>query len=180
VFDTIASNIAIRDFRNEPIKNEHLLRILDSARLCQSGKNLQPWYFIVIRNREALDTIASYMKDDVDEIIIRRAPTAIAIVSNPSSEFHIVDCGRAAQNMTLAAWELGIGSCFISGLEPPYRDVCRNRVKRFLQVRKELNLIDLITFGYLKRQPTVRKKNRKSLEEIAFEDTFGRKLTLRG
>ena len=173
VFDAVCTNIAVRDFKDEKIKEEHLLRILEAGQLCQSGKNLQPWYFIVIRNKAMLGELADLMKGDVDEGIVRKAPTAIAIISDPSSEFHIVDAARAAQNMTLVAWELGIGSCWISGPEPPDRQPCRNMVKQLLHVPESLNLIDLIVLGYMKRPLIIKQKRRKNLEEIAFEEAFG-------
>ena len=43
---------------------------------------------------------------------------AVAIVGDPGSEFWLFDLGRVIQTMTLVAWELGIGSCVISGPGP--------------------------------------------------------------
>jgi nitroreductase len=173
VFDAVLTNIAVREFTDESLKDEHLIRILDAARLCQSGKNLQPWYFIVIRDRGTLDALAELMKGDVDEAIMKRSHTAIAIISDPKSEFDVVDAGRAAQNMTLVAWELGIGSVFISGPEPPERIPYRTKAKRLLGVPDHLNLVDLIVLGYPKRRRMVTRKNRKELKDIAFEGRFG-------
>ncbi|MGA2785250.1 MAG: nitroreductase family protein [Candidatus Bathyarchaeia archaeon] len=176
VFEAIETNIAVRKFSRRPLEDTHLLRILEAARLCQSGKNLQPWYFIVIKERSTLEVLSSYMKGDVDEIRLKNAPVAIAVISDPVSEFHIVDCGRAIQNMTLAAWEMGIGSAMISGLDPPNRQRCRNQVKSFLGVPEKLNLLDLIIFGYRKRKTVTRDKRRKKLSEIVFLEKFGNTL----
>lgn len=176
VFEAIETNIAVRKFSKRPLEDGHLLRIVEAARLCQSGKNLQPWYFIVIRERSTLEILSSYMKGDVDEIRLKNAPVAIAVISDPTSEFHIVDSGRAIQNMTLVAWELGIGSAMISGLEPPNRQRCRNQVKSFLGVPEKLNLLDLIIFGYRRRKTVTRDKRRKRLSEIVFLEKFGNTL----
>ena len=180
VFDAVQTNIAIRYFSKRPIEDTHILRILNAARLCQSGKNLQPWYFILIRDRTALDKLAGYMKGDIDEDELKNATIAIAVISDPTSEFHVVDAGRAIQNMTLVAWELGIGSVMISGLEPPNRESCRAQIKRFLDVPQNLNLVDLVIFGYRKRQIPVKRKNRKKIADIAFLEKFGGPLTLTG
>jgi nitroreductase len=179
VYEAVLTNVAVREFTDEPLSDEHLIRILDAARLCQSGKNLQPWYFIILRDRSTLDALAALMKGDVDEGIMKRSHTAIAIVSDPTSEFDIVDAGRAAQNMTLVAWELGIGSVFISGPEPPERIPYREKAKRLLGIPDHLNLVDLIVFGYPKRRRMVTRKKRKELEDIVFEGRFGRPATLR-
>jgi hypothetical protein len=58
-----------------------------------------------------LDALVNLMKGDVDESITRKAPLAIALVSDPRSEFHIVDTSKAAQNMTLQALELRVVLC---------------------------------------------------------------------
>jgi nitroreductase len=178
VYDAVLTNIAVREFTDEPLQDAHLIRVLDAARLCQSGKNLQPWYFVVIRDRTTLDALAELMKGDVDEAIMKRSHTAIAIVSDPKSEFDVVDAGRAAQNMTLVAWELSIGSVFISGPEPPDRIPYREKAKRLLEVPDHLNLVDLIVLGYPKRWRVVKRKKRKELREIVFEGRFGHPTTL--
>jgi nitroreductase len=173
VYDAVRTNIAVREFTEQPLAEEHLTQILDAARLCQSGKNLQPWYFIVIRDRRTLDALAELMKGDVDEAIMKRSHTAIAVISDPKSEFDVVDGGRAAQNMTLVAWELRIGSVFISGPEPPERVPYRKKAKQLLGVPEHLNLVDLIVFGYPKRWRMVKQKRRKALKDIVFEGRFG-------
>lgn len=174
VYEAVLTNIAVREFTDEFLKDEHLIRILDAARLCQSGKNLQPWYFIVIRDRRTLDALAELMEGDVDEAIMKRSHTAIAVVSDPKSEFDVVDAGRAAQNMTLVAWELGVGSVFISGPEPPERIPYRKKAKHLLGIPDHLNLVDLIVFGYPRRPRMVKRKKRKELRDIVFEERFGR------
>ncbi|MGH2362954.1 MAG: nitroreductase family protein [bacterium] len=178
VYDAVLTNIAVREFTDEPLESEHLIRILDAARLCQSGKNLQPWYFIVIRDRSMLDALAELMKGDVDEAIMKRSHTAIAVISDPKSEFDVVDAGRAAQNMTLVAWELGIGSVFISGPEPPERIPYRKKAKQLLGIPDHLNLVDLIVFGYPRRRRVVTRKKRKELKDIVFDERFGHSTTL--
>jgi nitroreductase len=178
VYDAVLTNVAVREFTEEPLKDEQLIRILDAARLCQSGKNLQPWYFVVIRDRDTLDALADLMKGDVDEEIMKRSHTAIAIISDPISEFDVVDAGRAAQNMTLVAWELGIGSVFISGPEPPERVPYRKKAKQLLGIPDHLNLVDLIILGYPRHRRVVTRKKRKALKDMVFEERFGRPAAL--
>jgi nitroreductase len=43
---------SIRKFKPDPIPEEHILALLDSARLAPSGSNSQPWRFKVVRDRE--------------------------------------------------------------------------------------------------------------------------------
>ncbi len=173
VLDAASTNVAVRDFKLEIIHDDQLRIILESARLTQSAKNLQPWYFIVIEKRKTLDSLGDLMKGDIDEDLMKKSPMAVAIVGDTSSEFWLFDLGRAAQTITLVAWEMGIGSCIVSGPEPPDREDYRNKAGELLGVPGNLKLQELIVFGYPKENRKVRRKNRKKFSEIVFDESFG-------
>ena len=101
----------VRKFSPGPIRDEDLERILNAGRRTASSKNDQHWAFVVIRDREHLTQLAA-VGDYAGHLA--GATVAIAIVT-PDATGHynnsvMWDAGRAAQNMVLAAWELGIGS----------------------------------------------------------------------
>ena len=173
VFEAAASNIAVRDFQPKVISDTELKTILESARLTQSAKNLQPWYFVVIKNRKTLDDLAKLMKGDIDEDFLKKSPMAIAIVGDTRSEFWLFDLGRVAQTMTLVAWEMGIGSCIISGPEPPDRENYRTAAGEIIGVPSGTRLQELIVFGYPRGSLKVRRKNRKKFDEIVLSEKFG-------
>jgi nitroreductase len=107
----INSARVVREFADRPLAGEHLDRILNAGRRAGSSKNEQRWAFIVVRDRQHLRELAEvgrYARH------LAGAPAAIALV-RPQAEGARLnsvmwDLGRAAQNMVLAAWELGIGS----------------------------------------------------------------------
>ncbi|MGA3030657.1 MAG: nitroreductase family protein [Candidatus Limnocylindrales bacterium] len=111
-WQAIDTTRAIRKFSDQPLEPEHLLRILDAGRRSGSSKNQQNWDFIVCTDRDHLGKLAGvgpYAGHVAD------AAAAVAlVVPDPATHeapYSIMwDLGRAAQNMTLAAWELGIGS----------------------------------------------------------------------
>lgn len=175
VFKAVASNVAVREFKPDVVRDPELSIILESARLTQSAKNIQPWYFIVVKDRKALDSLAELMKDDIDEDLTRRSPMVIAVIGDPKSEFWLFDLGRVVQSMTLVAWELGIGSCVISGPEPPGREGYRTKAGEILGVPENLRMQELVVFGYPKKGklPERPKKIRKQMSEIVFEERFG-------
>lgn len=103
----------VRTFTSVPLPDEALRRILDAGRHAGSSKNLQRWQFIVIHDR---DTLAQLSKLGPWAGHVAGATVAIALVTpDPDAAdapLSIMwDLGRAAQNMMLAAWALGIGSC---------------------------------------------------------------------
>ena len=181
VIDAIATNLAVREFDGRNLSEIDIRRILEAGRLCQSAHNDQPWHFILIRDKDVLNGLAALMKGDMDEQITRQAPMAIALISDSAAEFkfQLIDLGRAAQNMTLAAWELGIGSCFMSGPEPPEREAYRKRAHDFLRVPATKNFVDLVIFGYPKQLKLAKRKRRKLLSQIVSQEIFGRPLALK-
>jgi nitroreductase len=103
----------VREFADRPIDPTDLERILDAGRRAGSSKNLQRWSFIVVTDRERLVRLA-----EVGPYAghVAGATAAIALVTPdpraPGAPLSVTwDVGRAAQNMVLAAWTLGIGSC---------------------------------------------------------------------
>lgn len=102
----------VRQFAARDIEEGSLQRILDAGRRAGSSKNLQRWAFVVVRDGdllEQLSRVGNYAQP------LAGAALAIALVTpDPHAKDAplsiVFDLGRAAQNMVLAAWELGIGS----------------------------------------------------------------------
>jgi nitroreductase len=96
----------VRDFSPVPIPAADLSRILDAARRTGSSKNKQRWAFIVCRHRAHLQALAG-----VGRYAGHLAGATVAVALLCPSDDDRWDLGRAAQNMVLAAWDRGIGSC---------------------------------------------------------------------
>ena len=112
VWQAIIEKRAIRRFAPEPLAPAHLDRILEAGRHAGSSKNRQRWTFIVCRDREHLRALGA-VGPFADHVA--GAAVAIALVTpDPhaagSERSILFDLGLAAENMMLAAWELGIGS----------------------------------------------------------------------
>jgi nitroreductase len=171
VFRAIAAKRAIRRFTSEPLAPAHLERILDAGRRAGSSKNRQRWTFIVCRDRAHLGELAK-VGPYADHIA--GASVAVALVTPdprpPGSGRSILwDLGLAAENMFLAAWELGIGSVPATVYEP---DLARE----LLGLPDDQYCEYILSFGYpadpaeLTRPP--RKGGRLPLGEIVREERW--------
>ena len=133
----------VRTFAEKPLSGEEVERILDAGRHAGSSKNQQRWDFIVIREREhlaALAEVGAYAGH------LAGATVAIALVTLGSrtaaaSSSVMWDLGRAAQNMVLAAWELGIGSV-------PATVYDQALAARLLKLPSDRRCDFLLSFGY--------------------------------
>lgn len=106
-YQTITTLRAVRQFTGRPLAEETLTHILQAGRWTGSAKNVQPWHFIVVRQPETLDRLAGCGRYASH---LRGAATAVVIVTETQAPAGF-DAGRAAQNMMLAAWAEGVGSC---------------------------------------------------------------------
>lgn len=111
----IRSIRVIRDYQPLPLTDDEVRAVTDAARKTGSSKNVQLWDFITIRDREALTRLSGVTPNAKH---LPGASAAIALVIDaPDPDYArsvLWDLGRAAQNIMLAAWSMGIGSCPIT------------------------------------------------------------------
>ena len=153
----------IREFTNQSIPDEVLNKILEAGRLAPSSKNSQPWHFVVIKNKETLMKIAGLTPTGAH---IANAPLAIAVLMD-GAKLPEIDGARAVQNMALAAWDLGVGSCWITNF---YDDA----VKDILSAPQRMKLVTVMPFGYPTKLNSGRKKNRRALSEVVHYEKLNR------
>ena len=132
----------VRKFTDQPLAQADEARILNAGRRAGSSKNEQRWAFIAIHDRDHLRQLA---KTGPYAGHLAGATMAVALVvpevSGPRERSVMWDLGRAAQNMVLAAWELGIGSV-------PATVYDHDLAKRLLGLPDDQRCDFLLSFGY--------------------------------
>ena len=169
IFDCLRSRRTVRSFKPDAVPDSVVNRILQAGRWAPSSRNLQPWHFIVIREPETLKTIGRIATSGA---FVADAPLAIAIVMDNADRTEL-DSGRALQQMELAAWAEGLGTCFV-GLRVEEQN---RQVKELLRIPAEMELITVLPFGYRADDFRGRGVPRKPLSEIAHFETFGNQRT---
>jgi nitroreductase len=110
-YKTIISKRDTRSFTDQQVPDESVRRIVQAGRMAGSSKNVQPCRFIVIDDPAMKADIA---KCGDFAAWIPSAPLLVAIALTDAGTRNEFDAGRAAQNMMVAAWAEGIGSCPVS------------------------------------------------------------------
>lgn len=133
----------VRDFAVNPIEEEKLQRILNAGRRAGSSKNLQRWAFVVVRDRDLLQKLAGV--GDFAQPVTGAALAVALVTPDPHAKDAplsvVFDLGRAAQNMVLAAWELGIGSV-------PTTVYDHDLARKLLGFPEDQHCEYLLSFGY--------------------------------
>ena len=134
--ECILSKRDSRSYSDKATSEETLQLILQAGRMSGSSKNTQPWGFIVIQDEAQKAAIAGCGNFAQH---VPNAPLSIVVVLTPGGSGF--DAGRAAQNMMLAAWNIGITSCPVALHKPE----CANDV---LGLPEDHTAAMLLAFGY--------------------------------
>jgi len=161
-FKAVQTILAVRQYQDKPVPAETVRRIVQAAHLTASSMNRQPWHFIVVEDRAALQKMGELARTGP---YIAQAALAVAVVVE-DSPYAVSDASRAIQSMMLAAWSEGVGSNWVGffGLEA---------MKPLLGIPVGLEILAVIPFGYPLEAVGRGKKKRKPLAEIAHRERFG-------
>lgn len=165
VFEAVRTLLAVRSYADRPVPDEAVRRIVEAGHLTASSMNLQPWRFIVIRDRETLRRIGEVVHTGP---YVAEAALAV-VVAVERTTFAVSDASRAIQSMMLTAWSEGIGSNWVGfgGLKD---------VKALVDLPEDLDLLAIVPFGYPAGAVGHGRKQRKPLGEIAFSEHYGQPL----
>jgi nitroreductase len=159
-FLAIASRRETRRYADRPIPEDVRRQILDAGRLAGSARNRQGWRFLVVESPAHRSALAEAVYEPGN---VRGAQFVVAILAKPS-----LDTGRCMQNMLLAAWNAGVGSC-------PNGLADEAKAHDALGLSGDEPIAIVLTFGYPERERDPERRppeewsaraDRKPLDEL--------------
>lgn len=177
--EALKTRRSVRKYKSDQVPDETIRELIELATWAPSGMNRQPWVFAVVQDRELMRRISGRAKArvldrmkempvlgryggmmaDPDFNIFYDAPTLVLIYGDPAALTFRYDCSMAALNLMLAAWDRGIGSCWIG-----FAQFAGNapEIKEELNVPPEYELVAPVILGYPEAVPakTSRKEPR--------------------
>jgi len=171
VFEAIKKRRSIRAYKNTDIPEETVEKLIEAARWAPSAGNIQPWEFIIVRNKETKRRLAEAA---LNQTFIEEAPVVIVVCadyrrssmgygSRGATLYCIQDTAAAIQNIHLAAIAMGLGTCWVGAFrEEP--------VKKLLKIPDGVRPVAIIPVGYPAEQPNPRP--RRQLNEIIHYEMF--------
>ncbi len=179
IIEVIKNRRSVREYKTEQIPDEEIEFLIDCARYAPSGFNMQPWSFLVIKNKEALKKISESGKKSMipmlepmknasqkarDFLVFLKtkgtdmfynAPVLVIVLGNKNAPTVDFDCPMAAQNMMLAAHSRGIGSCWVGGVLPALMD---EKLLKELGAPEGYKAVAPLIFGYPKGETQMPEK----------------------
>jgi nitroreductase len=176
LIDLMQSRYSVRSYLPDPIPDEVLNEILQAGRCAPSAQNKQPWRFVVIKGEDKIKALSTHCGlIGLSNFFIRSAPLVIVACADTKKnlkingqDYYLVDTAIAFQQMILAAWEHGVGSCWMAAFSEKV-------MHKWLDLPKTWRIVALSPFGYPTPQKSVHAKivssfarsdNRLPIEEL--------------
>ncbi|MGC9398645.1 MAG: nitroreductase family protein [Anaerolineae bacterium] len=160
---------SIRRYQDRAVPDTLLEAVLEAGRWAPSASNRQPWAFVVIRDAEVRAAVAEHaVYYFVRWAHVEEAPVIIALCGDARNpvyrRFLHEDVGLAGGQMMLQAVALGLGTCWIGGLD-------REAIAQILQLPAGFEVVGLLTLGFPAEDPE--PPPRKPLARIVHYDVYG-------
>jgi len=154
--EALLSRRSVRRFTDELVKDEDVTLLLRAAMQAPSAGNAQPWHFVVLTDRAALDIIPTFHPF---ANMAAEAPLAILVCADQGLEKYSsrwpLDCAAAAENMLLAAHASGLGAVWV-GVYPEEQRM--GAFRQLLDIPEEILPVALIVIGHpLETRPPVNR-----------------------
>ena len=164
-FDLVKSRRSVRKYKDQTVDKEDILKILDAANWAPSAMNWQPWEFIVVSG-ELIKSMGDSFKAVVEKIMRESeetafdekfvdfaaryggAPVVIVMLTRASEKLNVrkanlESTSAAMQNLVLAAADLGLGTCWMTG---PLHD--ENNLRSILDISPDNEIVAVTPLGY--------------------------------
>lgn len=146
--DSLYIRRSIREFTDEEVSNEDIMKLIEAGVCAPSAKNQQPWEFIVVDDHELLAKIS-----ENGSPLYAKCNKAIILCSNNTNLKTPLmvpqDMAACCENILLKATELKIGSCWIG--THPHPDRIEN-LRKCLNIPAHLDPFCGIVLGYPKKE----------------------------
>ena len=156
--ENIMTRTSIRQYKDQPVEQEKIDIMLKAAMAAPTAVNLQPWHFIVITDKQAIDQLSGKRPTN--------APLLIAVcgdtdkTSTPDGkmklpDFWVEDVSAATENLLLAAHALGLGAVW-TGVYPAMERVAE--VANVLNCPQNIVPVAVVRIGYPDEAPEPKDK----------------------
>ena len=180
---SILERRSIRAFKSEPIPEQKINWILEAGLYAASARNKQPWFFSVVSNKAIFDkitkgTLETMRKTNLEQYKIKaqdphfspfyNAPIVIFLSGKDDEASARIDCANAAQNMCVAAYSLGLGSCYLRSFKQAFEDPeLATELNQELGLPKGYSTIYAVALGYPNEShPVAPHRNRDVIRYI--------------
>lgn len=178
--ECILTRRSVRKYKSDVVSDEILQEVMEAALAAPSAVNLQPWHFVVLRSPAVMEEFRGVMREvtkknhpelaerfaknpevieETEKFMVSLGGAPVCVLAFCLKEYNnrdnaLVSVSAAIENLMLAAWDKGLGSCWLAapvmtGYGPALRD-------RFAPGKGEL--VGVVSLGYPDQTPKTPKR----------------------
>jgi nitroreductase len=178
VIDAIESRRSIRAYKDMPVEREKLQLLAECGVKAPSAMNRQEWEVRIVDSKEWIDECtATYLKavEGTDKAKYMLTPTfknifrngaAVIFVGAPAGLFAGENVGCLAQNIMLAATELGLGTCFLGSAQMIFADPTMAKYVESLGFSEGYTLRYALAVGYPDEEPEAKPRDMSKIKFV--------------
>lgn len=174
IMELIQHRRSVRLYLDKPVEREKITQCLEAARLAPSAVNVQPWKFVVVDDKDTRDRLVKAAFHGIfsfNQWAIK-VPVFVVVVIDKHGLISnvmglvrdtlrsLLDIGIATEHLVLQADELGLGTCWMGGLD-------EKGVKQALKIPGNRKVAAIIALGYPDKTEIKRQQERRKLEDIS-------------
>lgn len=171
VYQNIMTRTSVRAYLDKPVEDEKVEKLLRAGMAAPSAVNIQPWHFVVVRDKAMLEKIAEATPNAG---MAKDAPLAIVVCGDMTNEkegmvreFWCQDASAATENILLQAHGMGLGAVWTGTF--PDKKRCES-ISKLLHLPSQLIPFSTVVIGYPKGETT--PKDKWKPENVSYE-VFG-------
>jgi len=171
-YDVVKGRKSIKKFKNTPVNEEKLARMINAAMMSPSWKNKSSYKFILVDEKRELEQISKAImnKDNSAAQSILDAPMTAVIVADPNTsgevedkEYYLVDSAIAMEHFVLSATNEGYGTCWIGSIN---EDI----IKKSLSIPQNYKVVAITPIGEIAESKD--HYDKKDVKDFVFSNTW--------
>lgn len=175
ILELLRRRRSIRQFAPEPVEQEKIEYLVETALRSPSSRSLNPWEFVVVQERDVIEALSKAKPHGA--AFMKNAPLAIVVCADPKKcDVWIEDCSIASILLHLAATDLGLGSCWVQIRlrEHDGTQMASAYIADLLGLPEGMEVEAVVAIGYPKEEKAGHSQD-TLLHDRVHREKFGRK-----
>ncbi len=163
VLHNILSRKSVREYTDSAVSREKLDTLVRAAMAAPTGRDMRPWKFLVVDDKEAMRQLAeklpyAKMLASAQATIVVCGDLSVTDKEGKPSTNWMFDCSAATENLLLQAEAMGLGAVWTAAYPYPER---LEAVKAAFNLPEHIVPLNVIPIGYPKGDPQPKDKYNK-------------------
>lgn len=167
LIELIRTRRSVRKFTTEPVTEEQIELLKETALRSPTSRNFRPWRFVFVTDRELLTTLSECKPHGAS--LLAGAPLGVVVCANEAeSDVWVEDCSIASILLQLTAQSLDLGSCWVQIRKRNHDETqsSEDYIRSRLDLPSTIRVLSVIGIGHPAEHPEPIDRNTLPVEKL--------------